>query len=139
MFRTKITLAAILVAAGSAGLMSHRALAAHDSWYGYAASLTQAQSRHDPWYGYAVSLTQAPQSVAFTTDTLAPGGRTPVETYHFFTDTLAPGGGSSEAAMPTSNEFQWGDAGIGAGVMVGIGAVLLGSARLLHRRRAIAV
>jgi hypothetical protein len=175
MFRTKLTLAGLAVAAAVFGATSHRALAAHDSWYGYAVSVTNAQQSapfitdtlapggkalvngRDPWYGYAVSLTQAQQSPSFITDTLAPGGRAPVQSDRFITDTLAPGGtapvqsdrfitdtlapggGPSEVSAPSSNGFDWGDAGIGAGVMAGIGLMLLGSARLLHRRNVVAV
>jgi hypothetical protein len=35
--------------------------------------------------------------------------------------------------------FDWGDARMGTGVMDGIGLMLLGSARLLHRRNVVAV
>jgi hypothetical protein len=157
MFRTKLTLAGLAVAAAVFGATSHRALAAHDSWYGYAVSVTNAQQSapfitdtlapggkalvngRDPWYGYAVSLTQAQQSPSFITDTLAPGGKAPVQGYRFITDTLAPGGGPSEVSAPASNGFDWSDAGIGAGVMAGIALMLLGSARLLHRRNVVAV
>jgi hypothetical protein len=157
MFRTKLTLAGLAVTAAVFGGLAHRALAAHDSWYGYAVSLTNAQqqspafitdtlapggksvSGRDPWYGYAVSLTQAQQSPAFITDTLAPAGKAPVQGYRFITDTLAPGGGSSEVSAPVSNGFDWSDAGIGAGVMAGIALMLLGSVRLLHRRNVVAV
>ena len=116
MFRTKLTLAGLVVAAA----VAPSALAAKDSWYGYAVSLTQAQ-----------------QSAPFITDTLAPGGTAPVESYRFITDTLAPGGGTSVA--PASSGFDWADAGIGAGVMAGIGALLLASVRLLQRRHVVAV
>ena len=169
MFRTKLTLAGLVVAAA----VAPSALAAKDSWYGYAVSLTQTQHSapfitdtlapggsasvggRDSWYGYAVSLTQAQhsapfitdtlapggsapvQSYRFVTDTLAPGGTAPVESYRFITDTLAPGGGTSVA--PASSGFDWADAGIGAGVMAGIGALLLASVRLLQRRHVVAV
>jgi hypothetical protein len=155
MFRTKLTLAGIVVAAA----IAPSALAAHDAWYGYGVSLTQAQqsvpfitdtlapggkasvSSRDPWYGYATSLTQAQRSVPFITDTLAPGGKAPVEGYRFITDTLAPGGGPSVVSAPVSNGFDWGDAGIGAGVMAGLALLLLGSGRAVqqHRRRVVAV
>ena len=135
MFRTKLTLAGIAAAAA----LAPSALAAHDSWYGYATSLTKAQQTapfitdtlapggttsvgdRDPWYGYAVSLTQAQQSP------------------RFITDTLAPGGGPSVVSVPASSGFDWADAGIGAGAMAGIGALLLGSVRLLQRRNIVAV
>jgi hypothetical protein len=96
-------------------------------------------ARHDPWYRYALSLTQAQQSVPFITDTLAPGGTTPVEGYRFITDTLAPGGGPSVASAPASSGFDWADFGIGAAAMAGIGALLLASVRLLHRRNVLAI
>jgi len=153
MFRTKLTLVGIVLAAAILGLVPHRALAAHDSWYGYAVSLTKAQQSHDPWYGYAVSRTQARQPVPFITDTLAPGGKAavqgyrfitdtlapgggaPVQSYRFITDTLAPGGGTSEVVSPAPSGFDWADAGVGAGVMAGIALLLLASGRLLQQRR----
>jgi hypothetical protein len=134
MFRTKLTLAGLVVAAA----VAPSALAAKDSWYGYAVSLTQAQ--HSAPF---ITDTLAPggsapvQSYRFVTDTLAPGGTAPVESYRFITDTLAPGGGTSVA--PASSGFDWADAGIGAGVMAGIGALLLASVRLLQRRHVVAV
>jgi hypothetical protein len=88
----------------SSGATAHRALAARDSWYGYAVALTKAQQ-------------SAP----------------------FITDTLPPGGGASEVSAPSSSGFDWGDARMGTGVMDGIGLMLLGSARLLHRRNVVAV
>lgn len=118
MFRTKITLAGFVVAAAIA---------------------PSALASHDPWYAYATSLTQAQQSAPFITDTLAPGGTAPAQSYRFITDTLAPGGGTSVVAVPASGGFDWADAGIGAGAMAGIGALLLGSARLLQRRHVVAV
>ena len=134
MFRTKITLAGFVVAAA----ITPTALGG-DHLYGHAKTLTKAQQStsfitdtlapggttsvggRDPWYGYAVSLTQARQSP------------------RFITDTLAPGGGPSVVSAPASNGFDWADAGIGAGAMAGIGALLLGSARLLQRRHVVAV
>ena len=137
MFRTKLTLASLAVAA-LAGAAAPGALAAHDSWYSYATSLTNSQ-QHDPWFAYAVSLTQAQHSAPFITDTLAHGGTAPTQSYRFITDTLAPGGGTSVVSVPASSGFDWADAGIGAGAMAGIGALLLGSARLLQRRNVVAV
>lgn len=122
MFRTKLTLAGLVVAVGFLGMSSSRALAGHDAWYGYAVSLSGTQ-----------------QTVPFTTDTLAPGGGAPVEGYRFTTDTLAPGGGPSVASAPASRGFDWGDGGIGAVVMGGLALVLLASRRVLQRRRVIAV
>ena len=90
MFRTKLTLAGLAVAA-LVGAVAPGAFAAHDSWYSYATSLTNTQ-RHDPWFAYAVSLTEAQPSARFITDTLAPGGSTPAQSYRLITDTLAPGG-----------------------------------------------
>jgi len=100
MFRTKLTLASLVIAAAVA---------------------PSALAAHDPWYGYGVSLTQAQHSTPF------------------ITDTLAPGGGTSIVSVPASSGFDWADAGIGAGAMAGIGALLLGSARLLQRRNVVAV
>jgi hypothetical protein len=114
MFRTKLTLAGLVVAMMLAASGSGRALAA------------------------AVALTKAQQSVRFVTDTLAPGGTTRVAGYRFTTDTLAPGGGPSAVFAPTSHSFDWGDAGIGAVVMSGIALALLGSRRALQRRRVVA-
>ena len=136
MFRTKLTLAGLVVAAA----VAPSALAAKDSWYGYAVSLTQAQTSAP-----LITDTLAPggsppvQSYRFVTDTLAPGGTAPVESYRFITDTLAPGGGTSVVSAPASSGFDWADAGIGAGVMAGIGALLLASVRLLQRRHVVAV
>jgi len=90
MFRTKLTLAGLAVAA-LVGAVAPGAFAAHDSWYSYATSLTNTQ-RHDPWFAYAVSLSEAQPSARFITDTLAPGGSTPAQSYRLITDTLAPGG-----------------------------------------------
>jgi len=136
MFRTKLTLAGLVIAAA----VAPSALAAHDPWYDYGVSLTQAQ--HSPPF---ITDTLAPggtapvQSYRFTTDTLAPCGTAPVQSYRFITYTLAPGGGSSIVSVPASSGFDWADAGIGAGAMAGIGALLLGSARLLQRRNVVAV
>jgi hypothetical protein len=155
MFRTMFKLAG-LVAAVLMGVSAGQALAAHDSWYGYAVSLTTTQpapfitdtlapggtpsvGAHDPWYRYALSLTQAQPSVPLITDTLAPGGKAPVQSYRFTTDTLAPGGGPSVVSAPASHGFDWGDAGIGALFMAGIAVVLLASGRVLQRRRVVTV
>jgi hypothetical protein len=78
-------------------------------------------------------------SSGFITDTLAPGGTAPVQSYRFITDTLAPGGGPAEVQAPAASAFDWGDAGIGAGVTAGLALALLGSARLLHRRNIVTV
>jgi len=156
MFRTKLTLAGLAVAA-LVGAVAPGAFAAHDSWYSYATSLTNTQ-RHDPWFAYAVSLTEAQPSARFITDTLAPGGSTPAQSYRlitdtlapggtapaqsyrFITDTLAPGGGPSVVSAPVSNGFDWADAGIGAGATAGIALLLLASGRVLQsRRRVVAV
>ena len=119
MFRTKLTLAGLVVAAALA---------------------PSALASHDPWYRYATSLTQAQQSVPFITDTLAPGGKAPAQSYRFITDTLAPGGGPGIVSVPVSNGFDWGDAGIGAGATAGLVLVLLASGRVLqHRRRVVTV
>jgi hypothetical protein len=122
MFRTKLTLAVLAVAAS----------------IGASTAVAQATSYgpHDPWFASVVaSSTDA--SPSFTTDTLAPGGgaSAPVQGYRFTTDTLAPGGGSSVTSTPSASGFDWGDAGIGAGVAAGVMLALLGSARLLAGRR----
>jgi hypothetical protein len=136
MFRTKLTIVGLVVAAATAP----SALAAHDPWYGYAVSLTQAQ--HSVPF---ITDTLAPggtapaQSYRFITDTLAPGGTASAQSYRFITDTLAPGGGTSVVSVRASSGFDWTDAGIGAGAMAGIGALLLGSVRLLQRRHVVAV
>ena len=159
MFRTKLTLVGLVVAAVFLGAMSHRALAAHDSWYAYATSLTKAQqsvpfitdtlapggraylpSAYVPG-GASSVVGQAIQKVGFGADTLVPVGTAPQQSYRFITDTLAPGGGTSEFVSPVSNGFDWGDAGIGAGVMAGLALLLLGSGRAVqqHRRRVVAI
>jgi hypothetical protein len=149
MFRTKLTLAGLAVAAAVAApvaqadparnmhdyLKAQSRAAGHDPWYGYALSLTHAQQARDPWYGYAISLTQARQSAPFITDTLAPGGSAPAQSYRFITDTLAPGGGSGVVASPASNGFDWADAGIGAGGLAGVALLLFGTSRLVQQRR----
>jgi hypothetical protein len=122
MFGTKLTLAVLAVAAS----------------IGASTAVAQATSYgpHDPWFAYAVSY-GTPTSPTFITDTRAPGGGTsaPVQGYRFTTDTLAPGGGSSVASTPSATGFDWGDAGIGAGVTTGVMLALLGTARLLAGRR----
>ena len=160
MFRTKLTLVGLVVAAVFLGAMSHRALAAHDSWYAYATSLTKAQesvpfitdtlapgggraylpSAYVPG-GASSVVGQAIQKAGFGADTLVPGGNAPQQSYRFITDTLAPGGGTSEVVSPVSNGFDWGDASIGAGVTAGLTLLLLGSSRVAqhHRRRVVAV
>jgi hypothetical protein len=157
MFRTKLTLVGLVVAAVFLGAMSHRAVAAHDSWYAYATSLTKEQqavpfitdtlapggraylpSAYVPG-GASPAVGQAIQKLGFGTDTLVPVGNNPQQSYRFITDTLAPGGGPSIVSAPASNGFDWGDFGIGAGAMAGIGALLLGSVRLLNRRNVLAV
>lgn len=122
MFRTKLTFAALVVAVAFLGVSSSRALAAPDTWYGYAVSLSKTQ-----------------QAAPFITDTLAPGGGTAVQGYRFTTDTLAPGGGPSVASASASRGFDWGAGGLGAVVMGGIALVLLASRRALQRRRVVAV
>jgi hypothetical protein len=71
----------------------------------------------------------------FTTDTLAPGGKTiPVQSYRFITDTLAPGGSTSVIAA-SSPGFSWTDAGIGAGAASGALFLLAAAAMFALRRR----
>src|ERR1044072_6471016 len=112
MFRTKLTLAGLAVAA-LVGAVAPGAFAAHDSWYSYATSLTNTQ-RHDPSFAYAVSLTEAQPSA------------------RLISDTRAPGGGPSVVSAPVSNGFDWADAGIGAGATAGIALLLLASGRALQ-------
>jgi hypothetical protein len=73
-------------------------------------------------------------SYRFVTDTLALGGGSASESTRFITDTLAPGGGRI-ATTPTVDDFDWSDAGIGAGASAGLLLVLLGGTRVLLRRR----
>ena len=103
----------------------------------------------------AQAKANGPSNPPFITDTLAPGGGVTIyhrwfileharpasepQGYRFITDTLAPGGGTSEVSAPAASGFDWADAGIGACVMAGLGLMLLGSARLLRRRRVLAV
>ena len=77
----------------------------------------------------------------FITDTLAPGGSSSVlpQGFRFITDTLAPGGGTSEVEASRASGFDWGDAGIGAGVMAGLMLALQGSRRVAQGRGAVAV
>jgi len=118
MFRTKLTLAGIFGAMAIGGLIPQGALAGQD-----------------PWHAYATSLTAAQQSAPFITDTLAPGGTTPVQSYRFVTDTLAPGGGPSVVPATASNGFDWSDAGIGAAGTAAIALLLLGGMRAVTSRR----
>jgi len=72
----------------------------------------------------------------FITDTLAPGGKAPAQQgYRFITDTLAPGGGSHEVVVQGSSNFNWSDAGVGAGVAAGAMLALIGSTLILIRRQ----
>jgi hypothetical protein len=150
MFRTKLTLAGLALAAAVAApvaqadparnmhdyLKGQSRTAGHDPWYGYALSLTQAQQRAPFITDTLAPGGMAPaQSVPFITDTLAPGGSAPAQSYRFITDTLAPGGGSGVFASPASNGFDWADAGIGAGAMAGVALLLLCSSRLVQQRR----
>lgn len=126
MFRTKLALAGLAVAVAMLGLGSGKALAAHDTWYGYAVSLPKTQETGQ-------------QVGPFTTDTLAPGGAAPVQSYRFTTDTLAPGGGPSAVSLPASHGFNWADGGVGAAVIVAIALLLLAGRRTLQRRKVVAV
>ena len=56
---------------------------------------------------------------------------------HFITDTLAPGGGTPLAAKPSPSRFSWADAGVGAGVVAGALTMLAGGLLLVRRRDAI--
>ena len=72
----------------------------------------------------------------FITDTLAPGGKAPTQQGHrFITDTLAPGGGSHAVVVQGSSNFNWSDAGVGAGVAAGAMLALIGSTLILIRRQ----
>ena len=123
MFRTKLTLAGLVVVAA----------------LGAPSAFAQARS-------HGASNPQ------FITDTLAPGGGVSEEHrwfliehaspaaepqgYRFITDTLAPGGGGGGVvSTPSARGFDWRDAGIGAGATAGLMLGLLGSARLLAGRR----
>jgi hypothetical protein len=79
-----------------------------------------------------------PQGQTFITDTL--GGNSPARTarehgYRFITDTLAGNGGPQVTTVLRSAGFSWKDAGIGAAAVAGTMLLLLGSARVLLRRR----
>jgi hypothetical protein len=122
MVRTKLTLAVLVAAGAVSGLAAHGALAAHDTWYAYATSLTAAQ-----------------QPAPFITDTLAPGGgaaASPLQGDTFITDTLAPGGGSAEqpATVSGGRGFGWMDAGIGALATAGLLLIVLGGTVLVRQR-----
>jgi hypothetical protein len=78
----------------------------------------------------------ARQGYRFITDTLAPGGKAPArQGYRFITDTLAPGGGSHAVVVQGSSNFNWSDAGVGAGVAAGAMLALIGSTLILIRRQ----
>lgn len=144
MFSTHNTLkrlsGGIAVAAVLAALAAPAALAKQDPWfYNAVASKTAAPvasaGQHDPWYYNVVAHSVAGSNAAFTTDTLAPGGRSAQsQGYRFVTDTLAPGGGVV-AVSPGVQGFDWTDAGIGAGGTVGLVLILLGGTRLVAQRR----
>jgi len=132
MFRTKLTLAVLAVAAS----LGAQAAVAQATSHGQAASPSFVTDTLAPGGSTPV------QRYWFITDTLASGGGSsaPVKGYRVITDTLAPGGGTSEAPpAPSANGFDWADAGIGAGAMAGLGIALLGSVRLLQRRGVVAV
>jgi hypothetical protein len=78
-----------------------------------------------------------PSSVRLITDTLGGDGRPPQRDigYRIITDTLAPGGGRVVVAVPAVTGFDWGDAGIGAGVAVAGAALAAAAARVVQRGR----
>jgi hypothetical protein len=128
MFRTKLTLAVLAVAAS----IGAQAAVAQATSHGPEASPSFITDTLAPGGGTSV------QRYWFITDTLAPGGGSsaPVQGYRFITDTLAPGGGGGVVvSTPSSSGFDWNDAGIGAGATAGLMLVLLGSARMLAGRR----
>ena len=89
----------------------------HDTWYAYA---TSRSMQPDTWLGYAVALTsrernEQPTGLSFTTDTLAPGGGNTISS--------------------PSVGFDWGDAGIGAGVTLGTLLIASVAGVALVRRR----
>jgi hypothetical protein len=84
----------------------------------------------------ALALAGSALGDTFITDTLAPGGKAPAQQgYRFITDTLAPGGGSGEVVVQGSSNFNWSDAGVGAGVAAGAILALLGSTLIVVRRQ----
>jgi hypothetical protein len=79
-----------------------------------------------------------PQSQTFITDTLGGNGHaagTHVQDYRFITDTLGGSGGSQVTTVFRDPGFSWADAGIGAATVAGSMLLLLGSARVVVRRR----
>ncbi len=80
-----------------------------------------------------------PQGQTFITDTLS--GNHPARTahehgYRFVTDTLGGNGGPQVTTVLRNTGFSWKDAGIGAAAVAGTMLLLLGSARVVLRRRA---
>src|SRR5258706_10584379 len=118
MFRTKLTLVGLAVAAAISGQTAVAQAKVHGS-----------------------------SNPSFITDTLAPGGRhqnypfvtAAAHGYRFTTDTLAPGGGTSALSAPAATGFGCAAAGMGAGGMAGIVLALLRTARVGRRRSVIAV
>jgi hypothetical protein len=80
-----------------------------------------------------------PQGQTFITDTLS--GNNPARTahehgYRFVTDTLGGNGAPQVTTVFRNAGFNWQDAGIGAAAVAGSMLLLLGSSRLVLRRRA---
>jgi hypothetical protein len=116
----------------------------HDPWYQYGLSLTQERqldARHQALIQNLQAQSATQSAPTFTTDTMAPGGGTQqAPAVHFVTDTMAPGGGDTTTVVSTGDTFDWGSAGIGAGIA--IGAVLLASAAAaatMRRRSRLAI
>jgi hypothetical protein len=79
-----------------------------------------------------------PQGGTFITDTLGGNGKAPtthVQGYRFITDTLGGNGGAQVTTVFRDPGFSWADAGIGAVTVAGSMLLLLGSARVVVRRR----
>jgi hypothetical protein len=74
----------------------------------------------------------------FITDTLGGNGHAPrahAQGYAFTTDTLGGRGGVPMTTVIRDSGFSWADAGVGAAAVAGSMLILVGSARVVLRRR----
>jgi hypothetical protein len=131
--------------------------AIQDRGFGVAAAAPSALGGHDTWYRNAVSQASSQPSVSFTTDTLGGNGQgTQVRGYNpqayvyggaspAVSNAIQARGFGRTAAPPvvasvsSGTSFQWGDAGIGAGIAAGLLLLLLlaGTRLRMHKRSAI--
>ena len=136
----------IATAASIAVVAAPSALGAQDNWYGHAVSLTQ--SAHATTFitdtlGGNGHPKQAVQGYRFITDTLGGNGHAGYNPAAYVYGGASPavakaiqalGNGQtpspSVGSSPSGNGFDWGDAGIGAGVAAGLMLLLLGGALL---------